>query len=327
MILRFLKSNQPYHFILIPVIVLALWLRSFLSPNFFPFFEGESNMPLYRPVHQLLAEQPLISNMVAVVLVILLSFMILRLNTIYAFIQIRTFLPSNIFVLIVSGLVSLHALHPVYFGAFFLLVCIDKLFNVTENEKANPNSFDPGFYLSVGSLFYLNLIFYLPVVWVAFFLLRKKREWRDFAMSLVGMVLPWLFTFSWYFLTDSLEELQTVISQNWSTSNLFFQGRVTFQIYLAFLTITTLWCSFFLIGQYDAKKSSTRKYFKIFFVIFVISIILFFLIPAASQEILVIMAVPLTFLFSNYLISMKSQSLGNLFILIFLGLIIYMQFA
>ncbi|MGV8091865.1 MAG: hypothetical protein AB2L24_08385 [Mangrovibacterium sp.] len=327
MILRFLKSNQPYHFILIPVIVLVLWLRSFLSPYFFPFFEGESSMPLYRPVHQLLTELPLISNVIAGILVILLSFMILHLNTVYAFIQIRTFLPSNIFVLIVSGLVSLHTLHPVFFGTFFLLICIDSLFNITENEKANPNSFNPGFYLSVGSLFYLNLIFYLPVVWVAFLLLRKKREWRDFVMSLIGMALPWLFAFSWYFMTDSVDELRTVITQNLFTSNLFFQGSVTFQIYLAFLTITTLWCSFFLIGQYDAKKSSTRKYFKIFFVIFAISIMLFFLIPAASQEILVIMAVPLTFLFSNYLISMKSQFLGNLFILVFLGLIIYMQFA
>jgi hypothetical protein len=284
-------------------------------------------MPLYRPVHQLLVELPLISNVIAGILVILLSFMILHLNTVYAFIQIRTFLPSNIFVLIVSGLVSLHTLHPVFFGTFFLLICIDSLFNVAENEKANPNSFNPGFYLSVGSLFYLNLIFYLPVVWIAFLLLRKKREWRDFAMSLIGMALPWLFAFSWYFMTDSVDELRTVITQNLFTSNLFFQGSVTFQIYLAFLTITTLWCSLFLIGQYDAKKSSTRKYFKIFFVIFAISIILFFLIPAASQEILVIMAAPLTFLFSNYLISMKSQFLGNLFILVFLGLIIYMQFA
>jgi hypothetical protein len=51
------------------------------------------------------------------------------------------------------------------------------------------------------------------------------------------------------------------------------------------------------------------------------------MIPAASQEILVIMAIPLTFLFSNYLIAMRSQFLGNLFILVFLGLIIYMQFA
>lgn len=327
MILRFLKSNQPYHFILMPVVVLVLWLRSFLSPGYFPFFEGENNMPLYRPIHQLLTEMPVANNVAGLILFILLAFMILRLNTVYDFIQIRTFLPSNIFVLIVSGVLSLHTLHPVYFGAFFLLLCIDRLFNVAENEKENPNSFDPGFYLSVGSLFYLNLIFYLPVIWMAFFLLRKQREWRDFVMSLVGMALPWLFAFTWYFMTDSVEELRTVIVQNFVTSNLFFQGSVTFQIYLAFLTLTTLWCSFFLIGQYDAKKISTRKYFKIFFVIFLISILLFFLIPAASREILVIMAVPLTFLFSNYLIGIRSQFLGNLFMLIFIGLVIYMQFA
>ncbi len=327
MVLRLLKSNRPYQFLLIPVIVLALWSRSFLSPGFFDFYEGENQMPLYSPVHFLLQEFPLTSNIVAVVLLILLSFLILRLNTVYDFIQIRTFLPSNIFVLIVSGVLSLHTLHPVYFGAFFLLLCIDSLFNVAENEKQNPNSFIPGFYLSVGSLFYQNLVFYLPVIWVAFVLLRKNRSWRDFVMSLIGMLLPWLFAFSWYFFTDATGEFKELIIRNFNTSNSFFQGNINFQVYLAFLTAVTLWCSLFLIGQYDSRKINTRKYFKVLFVIFLISIVIFCLVPAASQEVLVIMAIPLTFLYSNYLIAMKSRFLGNLFMFIFLGLVIYMQFV
>jgi len=327
MIIRLLKSNQPCHFILIPVIVLALWFRSFLTPGFFPFFEGENSMPLYSPLSQLLTGSPLINNAVAAALVILLSFMILRLNTVYDFIQIRTFLPSNIFVLIASGLLSLHTLHPVYFGAFFFLLCIERIFNAYEEEIAYSTSFDAGFFLAVGSLFYLNLIFYFPVIWIGLLLMRKNREWRDFVLSLTGMVLPWLFAFSWYFLTDSLEELRAIILQNITTSNSFLRDSIPFQVYLGFLTIITLWSSLFLMGQYDAKKISTRKYFQIFFLIFLISVLLFFLIPAASMEILVIMAVPLTFLISNYLIALKSQFWGNLFILVFIGLVIYMQFV
>ncbi len=327
MILRFLKSNQPFHFILIPVIVSVLWFRSFLSPDVFPFFAGENCMPLYKPLDQLLSGLPLIQNILAIALVILLSFMILHLNTVYDFIQIRTFLPSNIFVLIVSGLLSLHTLHPVYFGALFLLLCIYRIFDASENERAGAKAFDSGFYLSVGSLFYLNLIFYFPVIWAGLFLLWRKREWRDFAMSLTGMLLPWLFAFTWYFMTGSTEELTEVIVQNIVTPNRVLQGNIPFQIYLAFLTLITLWCSLFLLGQYDAKKSSTRKYFNIFFMIFSISVVLFFLLPASSHEILVVTAVPLTFLISNYLIAMKSAFWGNLFILIFVGLIIYMQFV
>lgn len=283
-------------------------------------------MPLYRTVDQLLSGLPLIQNVLAVVLVILLSFMILHLNMVYDFIQIRTFLPSNIFIFIVSGLLSLHTLHPVYFGTLFLLLCIYRIFNASENEKAGSKAFDAGFFLSVGSLFYLNLIFFFPVIWAGLILLWRKRDWRDFAMSLTGMFLPWLFVFTWYFMADSQEELWKVVVQNVITPNSLLQNSITFRVYLAFLTMITLWCSLFLLGQYDTKKSSTRKYFKIFFMIFVISIVLFFLVPASSQEILVVMAVPLTFLFSNCLINMKSEFWGNLFILIFLGLIIYMQF-
>lgn len=326
MILRILKSNQAYHFVLIPLIVLILWFRSFISPEFFPFFEGENKMPLYGPLNGLLSEWPLVNNVLAVLLVILLSFLVLRLNTVYDFIQIRTFLPSNIFVLIVSGLVSLHTLHPVYFGAVFLMLCINRIFDAYANEKVYSNAFDSGFFLAVGSLFYINLIFYFPVIWIGFLLLRRNREWRDFVMSLVGLFLPWLFAFSWYFLRGSLDQFREVIVQNLATSNSFLRDNNAFLVYLGLLTLITLWSSLFLLGQYGAKNISARKYFQIFFVIFLISFVMFFLIPAASHEILVLMAIPLTFLISNYLIAIKSQFWGNLFIIIFLGLIVYMQF-
>ncbi|MDD4190226.1 MAG: DUF6427 family protein [Mangrovibacterium sp.] len=327
MILRFLKSNHPVHFILIPLVVSALWVRSFISPRLFPFFPGENKMPLYNLVDQLLSGLPLVQNVLAVVFVILLSFMILHLNTVYDFIQIRTFLPSTIFVLIVSGLLDLHTLHPVYFGTVFFLLSIYRIFHASENKNAGAIAFDAGFWLAVASLFYLKLIFYFPVIWAGLILLWRKKDWRDFVMSLTGMLLPWLFTFSWYFLTGTMEELREVVVQNVITPNSFFHDNLPFRIYLAFLTLVTLWCSLFLLGQYDAKKSSTRRYFKIFFLIFLISLVLYFLVPASSQEILAVMAVPLTFLISNYLITMKSSFWGNVFILIFLGLVLYMQSA
>lgn len=327
MILRILKGNEPFHFVLVPGIVAAFWLKSIRRPETFPFFEGENSMPLYQPVHDLLSGLPLVNTLASLFMVILLSFLILRMNTVYDFIQIRTFLPTNIFVLIISGVVSLHTLHPVYFGALFLLFCIDSLFGTAEGEKRGRESFKPGFYLSMGSLFYLNLIFYFPIVWIAFFQLRKQHDWRDFVMSLISIALPWFYVFSWYFFTGSPAGLYETLWLNIFTSNHFFQSGFNFMyVYIAFLMLITLWCSFFMLGQYNAKKSSTRKYFKILFLILTISVVLFFLIPAASEEILVIMAVPLTFLFSNYLIALRSQFAGNVFMYIFIALVIWLQF-
>lgn len=325
MLIRFFKSNQAYHFILIPFIVLVLWLRSYLFPEFYPFFEGENMMPLYKPLYSLLSKSAFVNNLLAMAFVILLSFIILRLNTVYSFIRVRTFFPSNIFVLILSGLLPLHTLHPVYFGALFLLISIDRIFGSYEERSIHSNAFDSGFFIGLGSLFYLPLIFYFPLVWIGFLLIRKTPNWRNFVLPLVGIVVPWLFAYTYYFVTDSSGDIIHVIQQNLFTKNYFLRDNINLQIYVGFLVFITFLGSLFMLGQYDEKKVSARKYFQIFFLIFLVSLALLIFVPSVSLEVLIIMAIPLTFLISNYLIFMRRQFLANLFFAIFLGLIIYLQ--
>jgi hypothetical protein len=327
MVLRFLKTNQAYHFITIPLFILVLWFRAYLSPESFHFFGGEDQMLLFRPFAALIKWSPLFSNLLTIGLTLILAFFILRLNTVFSFIRVRTFLPSNVFVLILSGLVTMHSLHPVYFGALFLLFAINRIFGAYETQKANSNAFDAGFLIGLGSLFYFSLLFYFPIVWIGFVLIRKNPGWRNFILPIIGLAIPWLYGFSYYFFTDSLPELGQVVRQNFLTPNHFLQANVNFQIYLGLLIFLTLLGSFFLISRLDEKKVSTRKYFQIFFVVFLISVVILFFVPAVSQEILVIMAIPLTFLFSNYLIFMRMQFWGNLFVYLLIGMIIYMQFG
>ena len=327
MILRLLKTNQAYHFILIPLLVTTLWIRSLLFPEFFNFYPGENSMVLYHPIHQLLERSAFANNLLAMVFVIILSFFILNLNTKFAFIRIRTFLLSTIFVLIVSGFLSLHTLHPVYFGLLFLLLAIRCIFHSYDKQKIHANTFDSGFLIGLGSLFYFNLIFYLPITWIGFMVIRKRPDWRNFVLPIIGCFVPWLFTYSYYFLFGDLSILTHCIQQNLFSENNSLQGNIPLFIYLGFLIFLTLPASFFLAGQYDEKKISTRKYFQIFFFISFFSLILWVAVPAVSQEILVIMALPLACLISNYLIFMRRKIWGNVFLYIFIALVIYLQFV
>lgn len=327
MILKILKTNQAYHFVLIPFLVLGLWFQSYIRPQYFPYFEGENQMFLFKPINQLLSQSPLVNNLLAMVFVIILSFLILRLNTDFAFIRIRTFLPSNIFVLIVSGLLSPHNFHPVYFGLLFLILSVDRIFQSYERQKFHASAFEAGLFIGIGSLFYFNLVFYFPVIWLGFLLIKKRPEWRNFMLPFLGIIVPWLFAWSYYFLSDQTNVFFDTIAVNIFTENHFLRGNFPLQIYIGILILLTLLGTVFLLNQYDEKKISTRKYFQVFFLIFLISFILLLAVPAVSQEILIIMSLPLTYLISNYLIFMKRQFWSNLFMYLFIALIIYMQFA
>jgi hypothetical protein len=327
MFLKLFKSAHAYHFFLIPLLAATLWSRSFLEPTAYPFYQGEDQMLLYRPVAWLLTKDLLVGNAIALLMLIGLSFLIIRLNIQYSFIRIRTYLPASLFVLITSGLLLMHTLHPVYFAVLFLLLAIDRLFGAYENKKPHSNAFDSGAFIAIGSLFYLNLIFFFPITWIGFAIIQKQVNWREVVLSLIGFTIPWGFAVSYYAATNQLENLLKVLEMNFYSHNMFLRNNLPLQIYLGLLIVFTLLGSFFLLGQYDEKKISSRKYFLIFFWIFLIALAVTLFVPSVSQEGIILLAIPLTYLISNYLVFMKRQVWGELLFTLLLLLVVWLQFG
>ena len=327
MLLKALKSNQPYHFLLIPLIALALWLRSFAFTEAFPFYAGEDMMILYKPISILLGKNLLLSSITALIFTILLAFLILKLNVQYTFIKLRTFLPPCLFILITSGIPDLHAMHPVYLATLFLVLSIDRIFNSYDKEIIHSNAFDAGIFLAIGSLFYLNLIFFFPLLWFGFIILKQKVNWREYILTTIGFVLPWLAALTYYLIVDRQDELWYILQMNLTSHQIFLRENLPIQIFIGFLVLLTLMGSLFFLSQYDGKRISSRKFFKVFFWIFLISIILIAANPAVSQEIIIILALPLTYLISNYFILMKRQFWGEVFLYILVAGVLYLQFV
>jgi hypothetical protein len=326
MLLKTLKSNQTFHFLLIPLIAGALWIKSFLNPMPFPFYTGEDMMLLYQPINALIGKSTVASNIFALVFIILLAFLILKLNVQYTFIRVRTVLPSILFILITSGLHELHAMHPVYPAALFLILTVDRIFNAYDKEVIHSNAFEAGIFLAIGSLFYLNLVFFFPFLWIGFLIIKPKVNWREYILSTLGFILPWLAALAYYAGTGQSDDLIGVLKENISSHQSFLVGNLPIQIYLGFLGFLTLLASFLILSQYDGKKISSRKYFKAFFWIFLMSCILIVANPAVSQDIIVLLAIPLTYLISNYLIYMKRPIWGEIYLSILIAGVIYLQF-
>ncbi len=326
MLLKALKSNHTYHFLLIPFIAIALWVRSFMNPATYQFFEGEDQMLLYQPFQYLVGANPVASHIVALVFMILIAFLILKLNVQYSFIRGRTFLPPSLYILITSGVSDLHALHPVYPATLFLILTIDRIFNSYEKEVIHSNAFDAGIFLSIGSLFYLNLAFFFPWLWIGFLIVKPKVNWREYILTTLGFALPWAGALGFYMATSQTDVIIRLLETNFTLKQTFLWGNLPVQIYVGYLVLLTLFGSVFLLSQYDGKKISSRRFFKSLFWIFLISVVLILTVPAVSQEIIIILAIPLTYLISNYLIFMKRQTWGEVFLYLLVVAVILLQF-
>jgi len=326
MILKALKSNQPHYIILIPLIAIGLWFKSFMNPVNFSFYPGEDAMILYQPINFLLGKNTIASNIMALVFIILLAFLVLKLNVQYAFIPVRTFLPPTLFILTTSGMHELHSMHPVYPAALFLILTIDRIFNTYDKEVIHSNAFDAGIFLAIGSLFYLNLVFFFPLLWAGFIILKPKVNWREYILSTLGFILPWLAALAYYAITDRSDEIIQLLKANFTLHQTFLKENLPVQIYIGYLMLLIVLGSFFLLTQFDGKKISSRRYFKAFFWVFLIPAILIIANPAVSQEIIILIAIPVTFLISNYLIFMKRQIWGEVFLYLLSAGVIYLQF-
>ena len=326
MLLKTFKSNRTGNFLLFPLAALLLWLKSLVSPQTYPFYPEESENLLFKPVYSLLAGLPLMQVVLALFFFLLLAIQMMQINNRYNFLRRRTMLPAPLFIVMASGFTGLQTLHPVWFGALFVLLAILRLFSAFDNTRCYSAAFDTGFFLAIGSLFYFNLIVLFPAFFLGIGILTRETRWREFAVYLTGFLLPFLFAFSYLFFTGTTGAYLNTLEMNIMTINNHFSDNLPQKIYAAFLVFITFLGSADIVRNYDTKKVSTRKFFTVFFLIFVFSLAGLVFIPASSYEMLVITIIPLTFLSSNFFVFMKKRFWGELWFALLFIFAIAMQF-
>jgi len=92
---------------------------------------------------------------------------------------------------------------PVVMVNLILIFVFGNLFKLSGTPNQVALSFDSGFLLGLSSLVFFPVVFLLLLVWVAF-LIHRANAWRNYVVSLMGLLTPYVFLFTWLFWTDSL---------------------------------------------------------------------------------------------------------------------------
>ena len=326
MLLKRLKSNNFANLFLVPLAIAAFWAGNFINPYLYPYAPGEADNVLFAPIFRLTDNSPLLGVSLSAVITLLLALLIDLLISRYQFIRIRTRLPALLFVLLLGGFTNVHTLHPVYFAAIFLLLALFRLFSIFDQPKAYSRVFDTGILLGIGTLFYLPLVLLLPSFLFGVLVLSRGTTWRSYFILVLGFLLPFIFAFSYFFYTDRFQELMNLFLQSVTTTINHLLHNQPLQGYLGVLIFYTIVASVDIVQHYDSKKVSSRKYFSVLFLIFIFALAAFTFVPSVSQEMLVIIAIPIAFLISNFFVFLKRRFWGELFFIVLLAFIILLQF-
>jgi len=298
-----------------------------INPLSYNFFESENANVFYSPIFKITDNLTLLQVVLSIIIVLFLAFLIQQINSRYALIKAKTKLSIAVYIIFIGGFTTMHTLHPVYFGAIFLLFGINSLFSIFNNPKPQTDIFNAGLFISIGTFFYFNLIVILPAFLIAISILRRERKWREFLILMIGFVIPSLFALSYAFVTDQLNDVFITFQKNIITPVNYLKNNFPLLGYLILLVLLTLIGSVKIMQQYNSMKVSTRKYYLVLFVIFVFSMVSFVFVPAVSLEMLVISVLPVTFLVSNLFTSIESGFWRELLFTLLVVSSIFMQIA
>jgi hypothetical protein len=331
MLLSFFKKSQLSVVILVVIISVAIWLKTFLNGLSYPFIFDTINMPLYAILVKYINQSIILSNIITFSLVMAIAFYLLHLNSKFIIVKQRTYLPALFYLLISTAFIPIQRINPAIFATFFILLALDHIFAIYQKGNPLDNLFRAGISLGIASLFYAPAIPFYLIIFMGLLLLRSfsLREWF---VAMLGIALPWGFLMLTYFwLNIDFSQTFELVKSNLMTDTESSVDELIPIIFTSAIGLPTIVSLFYLIPSMANQKISVRKYHTLFFWIIFIGAVSFALIPTASYEMAYILAIPLSFQLTNYFANARkgfwTELLFTLIIIAALAIQLYFTFA
>jgi len=174
-------------------------------------------------------------------------------------------------------------------------------------------------------MFYANLIWFGVITVVGITLLRTWNQ-RELMLSILGLFTPHILTFGLYYVAGRNPfDFLHVMGYNLfglKADFAFIPIIIAAIIYTGILVFGSLSHLFLMLGT---KKVQSRKTFSLLLWVFLISVLIWFLVPSVSIEIIWIAAIPLSYFLSHYFTFLKRKLVPEILFTLFFLMIVVMQ--
>jgi len=321
-LLRIFKDSRTLGILGLLVLSVAIFLKSFIHPGPLDGFVG---MPFYRLIFGAIHTVPLIDRMVAFMLLWVMGYLLVRLGISYVLLEQRSLMPGLFLLLFSAALPASQQVSPALVGAIFYLMAFNILFNVHDKPPDTLLAFSGSLVLALGCMFYLKLIWFVPLVWIGLGTLRTVSI-RELLYPMVAMFLMFLFIFAWYWgVRNDAGGFVLLMRENLAFKSAFQTYHFSTYLYLGYLLILILISSVYMVNRFQVRKTAAQLIYQTMFYMFLAAILFFTLISRFEPTSLIYIGFPLAFILSNYFHRRKNSWIHELALWICLGLLGYAQ--
>jgi hypothetical protein len=320
--LKIFKGSQPALLIIIPVLTGLIWIKSFIQPPDIKLHYELFEMPFWHFINSHITGLEIIQKIIAFILLIINALWLTRINTKFILIKSRTYLPAFFFGFICSSLVFMQDLNPALFAVTFFMPAVEKMFDSYKEEGLTYKYFEAALLISLSSMFYSRAALFMIVVWIALSILRATN-WREWALTLAGFIIPYIFLiFILYFTDKNIPDYFVNIATNFKITRGIDYLNLYSIIFLSFVLFLIAISSLEMIRIYQGLKIYARAYYKVLFWIFIFTLMFISVFYNQSAELIYFLVVPVSFMLSYYFYTLKLNWLGEILFIVFTGLMI-----
>jgi len=321
------KEKHPFLFILLPVIAFMLWSDAFFMYSSVTL-SSKNAAPLYYWIAVFFDQHRFWSVLLSFFFMIIQAYMLNRMITEKGLVDRTSQLPALFYIVLMSNNFSLMGLHPVWFANFFLIVSLDKIFDVFNEDDVFLEVFNVGFFISLASLFYTPALWFILLIISSLFIYYLVNI-RGILASVIGFVTPYMFVALYHFWHDQLKEKAAAFFD----FSMFFSG-------FSFSLTPINWASIGVIGLVALvailriflgglrdKPVRIRKRFHVVLVFFIIAIIT---LPVSGRLMFLhqaILMIPLSVILARFFQENKKVFWNEFFFTLLILLIIVGKLA
>lgn len=322
MLLKYFNSNRISILLFISLLPAVYWIPSlFISAgNVIPEPAG---ILLGRWILAFNHDFRFMASVLALILVIINAYLLVQLNTVHIFIPVRTQLPSYFYALLVIGLTQMHQLTPPLVASTLLILVLFRILSAYKTDSFSIHFMDSGMLIALASLVYFPaLVFFLFLL--ASMIILRPFIWREWLFTFLGLMIPYVFLISIYYLADIpfATYFDDIAGSLKKAEQHFKLSQIVSWSYVLLLMLIG---SYFMVGAINSMKIHARKFFLVYLLFFLLSILIYLLFRGAGAGMVYFVAIPLAYLFTYYFVKCRRTWYNEIFFLLFLLLLLWQR--
>ena len=298
MLIKTLKTNKPFAFIVFFVSALLLYIIDLIvTPPLYISFEH----PIFSSWAQFFVSYPWLSYTAVFVIGLLLAMGWNNLLTDRGVFKNVTILPAYIFVILSSGF----NLSSLWICSFIMLFVLNKLMSTYQHQKPFAHLYDSGFLIGLSFLIYPpSLVFFLVVLFSN--AIYTALEWRNFVIPILGLFTPLLFGATLGYFFDKLELLFNFYLSSFDFQNFSIEWTTELITWVSLVGLIFLLSFKEMLLWLSMKNLRSRKSFYLLFVYSWCVFLSLFMAPNTFNHLL-FLVLPLSVIIANYFMFLQKK--------------------